>query len=134
MELGEICSGINVGHESVPYFDVEKGSWIAFGEAPDLGPDAPRLRFTSLDDPNAGTGTYEDPHRIDWQRLLTWNETHDGTIGIGVSRGPFYNPSDFKTLAPEWYRSEFIVSTRVYELFSDGFDSGDATAWSAVVQ
>jgi hypothetical protein len=133
MELGEICSGINIDLQSHPYFQVEKGSWIAFGEAPDLGADAPRLRYVSLDEPNAGTGTYQDPHRIDWQRLLTWNETHDGTIGIGASRGPFTDPGDFKTLAPEWYRSEFIVSIRVHEVFDDGFESGDTTAWSGAV-
>ena len=78
-------------------------------------------------------GTYEDPHRIDWERLLTWNETRDGTIGIGTSRGPFYDPSEFKTLEPEWYRSEFVVSTRLSYVFNDGFESGDATAWSEVV-
>lgn len=133
MQLGDICSGSNVDLQSYPYYRVGKGSWIAFGEAPDLGPDAPRLRYTSLDEPNAGTGTYEDPRRIDWQRLLTWNETHDGTLGIGASRGPFTDPSEFKTLAPEWYRSEFVLSTRVFEVFTDGFESGGVDAWSSSV-
>ena len=131
MEPGEICSGNNVSMQSYPHYEVEKGSWIAFGESPDVGLGAPRLRFTVLDEPGAGTGSYEDPHRVAWQSTYTWNEVRDGTIGIGVTRGPFGNPAKFLTLEPEWYRSEFILSSWTEEVLIDGFESGDTLAWGS---
>lgn len=114
MVLGEVCSNPyrNVDIYSTPTFAVRDGSWIRCGESRTLSKSKPRLQFTNIGVPNTGKGTYDNPARFAWDKLISWNETHDGSLGFGVGRGPFRNASNYITLrSGAWYQSEFALST-----------------------
>ncbi len=39
-------------------------------------------------------------------KLIFWNETHDGTVGIGVTRGPITDPANYLTLPQgKWHEA-----------------------------
>jgi hypothetical protein len=114
MVLGAPCSApyANPTLMTTPSFAVKDGSSIRVGESPTLAPIAPSWSLTSLGAPNTGAGTDGDPIRFAWDDLILWNETHDGTLGFGVLRGPYTNPAQFVTLAQgKWYRSTFSLRT-----------------------
>ncbi|MBF0431769.1 MAG: carboxypeptidase regulatory-like domain-containing protein [Fibrobacteria bacterium] len=114
MKLGDVCSDpyVNIDVVTRPLFEVTDGSYIRIGESPTLAQNFPRWQLTVLGEPGAGAGTYEDPENFTFAHLINWNETHDGTLGFGVGRGPFNDPKDyFKLTAGRWYQSVLLIGT-----------------------
>ena len=95
-----------------PGWTVGDGDWIRCGESPSLSSNMPRWQWLNIGVPNSGSGTYANPYRIQWHHMISWNETHDGTLGFGVGCGPYTDPQDFITLqSGVWYQAEFVLST-----------------------
>ena len=114
MQTNQACSDpyFNPGVNSSPAFAVGNGSWLQCGEASDLSIDSPRWEFLNVGVPNSGTGTPSDPIRFPWDMMVSWNESHDGTLGFGVMSGVYFDPADYITLqAGKWYRAEYTVRT-----------------------
>lgn len=112
MVLGPTCPSPHFNQDiyTDPPFTVTDGSWIRTGEASDLSVGSPRLQYTHLGVPNTGTGTPTDPYSFAWERLISWNETRDGTLGFGAVRGPYFDSSQYVTLlSGKWYQAAFSL-------------------------
>ncbi|NLX14722.1 MAG: hypothetical protein GXY44_13875 [Phycisphaerales bacterium] len=126
MMLGTPCSNphYNVDIYSYPPFAIGHGSWLINGESPTLSTNLPRWHLINHGVPGTGGGTEADPELFAWRNMLSWNETHDGTLGFGLGRGPFTNPDDYITLsAGTWYQASFAL--RVPSFRGDYDNDGD---------
>ncbi len=114
MQLNAACSNpyVNPDVHTSPRFAVNNGSWLRCGESPTLSINSPRWQFLNLGVPNTGSGSAADPIRFPWDLMISWNESHDGTLGFGVMSGVYTNPADYITLlSGKWYRAEYAIRT-----------------------
>jgi len=112
MALGPTCPTPHKNQDiyTTPAFAVTDGSWIRTGEASNLSLSSPRFQYTNLGVPNLGTGIYTNPYQFAWQKLISWNETRDGTLGLGAGRGPYSSSTDYVTLTSgKWYQASFSL-------------------------
>jgi hypothetical protein len=126
MLLGPTCSNpyANQNIYTEPPFAIGNGSWIRLGESPAISINSPRFQYTNLGIPNTGAGAQADPIRFTWDKMISWNETHDGTLGFGVLRGVYSNPTDYFTLlAGKWYQSQFSLSVVTQATAAIGLNS-----------
>lgn len=92
---------------------VVDGAWMRVGEA--LSTPANSKRFLTyvhqMPNPN-GNGTHDSPIDFKFNRFLSWNETHDGTLGFGVASGPYSKRADYTILsAGTWYYTLHALSS-----------------------
>jgi hypothetical protein len=114
MLLGLTCSDphVNQDIQTLPPFALTNGSWLRCGEDAHLSIDKPRWQFTRLGTPNSGSGTQSDPCVFIFEKLVSWNETHDGTLGFSLNRGPYPDPAKHIRLrAGTWYRADWSIRT-----------------------
>ncbi|UCD27610.1 MAG: hypothetical protein JSV03_10895 [Planctomycetota bacterium] len=111
---------VHVDIRTYPGYQVDDGDWIERGEAPNLSHDKSRLRYTNYGVPNSGSGTKSDPKIMDWDKLIHWNDTWDGSFGFGATRGPYSDPEDYKTLTSgTWYEGTFAISVEHHADIND---------------
>ncbi len=107
--------GIYVNPEcrTIPAENIVNGSWIQFGQNQQLNTLVPRIKYTNLGVPNSGTGTKINPIQFKWNTLLSWNESYDGSYGIGAGNGPYgVNASGKPVLqGGQWYQAGFSVTS-----------------------
>ena len=112
--LGPTCSKPHINQDlwTLPAFGLTDASWLRCGEDPELSVSKPRWQYLHLGFPNTGSGTETDPVYFPFEKLVSSNETHDGTLAFGVLRGPYSNPADYVTLkSGTWYRAVFSLRT-----------------------
>ncbi len=125
MVFGPTCSDPykNQDIHTDPPFAVGDGSWLRLGESPTISINSPRWQYTNRGVPNTGAGTQADPTRFAWDKLESWNETHDGTLGFGALRGVYSDPADYITLlSGKWYQSEFSLSVATQAMATIGLN------------
>jgi hypothetical protein len=118
MALATPCGGINHDANTYGYsnFDdsiINNGTWIRSGDTSNLPSLAGRvLTMVNLEHSPSGAGTYQSPINIKYHRGIGWNESKDGTLGMGFARGPYTNSANFlRLLAGKWYYSSFALSS-----------------------
>lgn len=89
------------------------GTWLRVGES--LSTPANSKRFLTyvhqMPNPN-GDGSKASPFDFKFNRMLSWNETHDGTLGFGVASGPYSKRVDYSILnAGTWYYTLHALSS-----------------------
>lgn len=84
---------------------ITDGTWMRIREtAPGVTPAGRTLLFNVLKPNPSGIGTKASPYDVEFERLLAWNETHDGTLGFGVAAGPYTHRADYSQfVAGKWY-------------------------------
>lgn len=88
---------------------IPQGTWLRFGTSPTIDASQPRWQFINLDVPNTGTGTLGDPIRMPLQAFGAGNETHDGTVGIGLGHGV---DQLYTLTAGKWYQIYYQIQTK----------------------
>lgn len=84
---------------------VVDGTWMKIKEtAPGVTPSGRTLTFNTLKPNPNGIGTKSSPYDVEFERMLAWNETRDGTFGFGVAAGPYNRRVDYSQfLSGKWY-------------------------------
>jgi hypothetical protein len=112
MVLGTTCpttprnQDINTWKASIRHNGViTNGTWMRISEtAPGVTPAGRTLTFNTLKPNPTGTGTKTSPYDVEFERMLAWNETSDGTLGFGVAAGPYNHRVDYSQfVSGKWY-------------------------------
>lgn len=106
MVNGPKCSNpyVNQDINSWKYRDrfndvIGDGTWMRVGESLSTPANSKRFLTYVHQMPNpTGAGTKESPYDFRFSRMLSWNETHDGTLGFGVASGPYLKRSEYTIL------------------------------------
>lgn len=112
LSIGPRCPTPHKNYDivTVPSYAVKNKSWIRVGENSSISKSKPRFQYKNLGVPNSGVGSKSSPYVFPWQKLISWNETRDGTLGFGAGTGPFSDPSQFPLLkAGKWYQAKFTL-------------------------
>jgi hypothetical protein len=92
---------------------VVDGTWMRVGESLSTPANSKRFLTYVHQMPNVnGNGTKASPFDFKFNRMLSWNETHDGTLGFGVASGPYEKRADYTILTGgTWYYTLHALSS-----------------------
>jgi hypothetical protein len=102
------CGANNYGVNALHSTGLPVGTWLRAFSSPTGDVSQPRWQVILLDSPGAGDGSSINPYRVPITLFGFWNETHDGTVGLGYFHG---TGNEYPLVASKWYRLYVSIST-----------------------
>jgi hypothetical protein len=102
------CGANNYGINALHSSGLPIGTWLRAFSSSTGDVSQPRWQVILLDSPGAGDGSTANPYRVPITLFGFWNETHDGTVGLGYFHG---TGNEYPLVASKWYRLYVSIST-----------------------